>query len=252
MTGGRFDMKARDHLHVPERKKTYNERHFTVAAPRYDVATRAMSLWRDAAWKRLLVSALPEGRSPVCVDIACGTGDVSFLLAERYPRGDVVGLDLTEPMLAIARKRNRHGNVRFVRHDMGAMPFPDESVDIVTGSYALRNAPDLGGALDEVRRILKPGGAAAFLDFARPASPVLRTLQYRLLRSWCGFWGFALHRNFEIHSYIAASLAAFPDRDRFRDMLRERGFERTRSRRFFFGITEMIVLSRRSPAGTGR
>ena len=85
-----------------------------------------------------------------------------------------------------------------------------DRVDIVTGAYALRNAPDLRRALEEVRRILAPGGVAAFLDFARPSAPALAALQHRLLSTLCGFWGLVLHGNPEIHGrYIAASLAPY-------------------------------------------
>jgi len=243
---GKFDLKIRDHLLVPERKKLYNERHFSEAASRYDLATRGMSLGRDAAWKRCLVGALPAWPSPSCADLACGTGDVTFLLAEKYPGGRVVGLDLAEPMLEVARKRNRHGNVRFTRQDLCGTDFAAESFDIVTGSYALRNAPDLGRAFEEVRRILKPGGVAAFLDFAKPANPFLQALQYRLLSTWCGLWGFLLHRTPEIHGYIAESLKTFPDRVRLRELLFEWDFDLTRSRLFYLGILELIILRKRT------
>jgi len=242
----RFDLKAGDYILLPDRKRDYNERHFTAAAPRYDLATRAMSLGRDAAWKKRLVAALPDIPSPVCVDLACGTGDLTLLLAEKYPRGKIGGLDLTGPMLAHARARNRHPNVGFTRQDMGAVGVTTESADVVTGAYALRNAPELGPTLDEIRRILKPGGVAAFLDFAKPATRFLQAPEYRLLRTWCGFWGLALHANPEIHAYIASSLKLFPDRSRLRAMFADRGLELTASRAFFLGITELVVL-RKSP-----
>lgn len=239
---GRFPLKAREWLDVPDRKRVYNERHFAESAPRYDIATRAMSLGRDAAWKRALVADLPGLPSPVCVDLACGTGDVAFLLAGRYPGGGVIGIDLSAPMLGIARERNRFPNVRFELGDMGALPFPDGFADIVTGSYALRNAPDLGEAIAEVRRILKPGGTAGFLDFSKPSNVLLRRLQYLLLRGWCGSWGFLLHGSTEIHGYVAESLRLFPDRDRLLEIIRENGFGVSAGRRFLLGITESLIL----------
>ena len=241
---GRFRLKAREWLAVPERKRAYNELHFAEAAPRYDLATRAMSLGRDAAWKRFLVAALPSFSAPACVDLACGTGDVAFLLAQRYPGGTVAGVDISPPMLALARESNRYPNVRFEPGDMAALPFSGASADIVTGSYALRNAPDLRVALAEIRRILRPGGVAAILDFSRPERPFLRRLQYLLLRGWCGFWGALLHGTPEIHGYIAESLEGFPDRRRFLEILGEEGFAVTFSRRFFLGITELLVFRR--------
>jgi len=238
----RFRLKAREWLDVPERKRVYNERHFAVAASRYDLATRMMSLGRDAAWKRALIAALPDFPAPVCVDLACGTGDVAFLLAGRYPEGDVTGLDLSAPMLAIARERNRFTNVRFERGDLCCLPFPDGSADVVTGSYALRNAPDLWKAVAEVRRVLSPGGVAAFLDFSNPERSLLRYSQYLLLRSWCGLWGFLLHGTPEIHGYVAESLREFPDRNRLREIFRENRFEVSAERRYYLGITGLVLL----------
>lgn len=240
----RFDLKARDWLQVPERKRIYNELHFSEAAPRYDTATRAMSLFRDASWKARLVASLPDHPGPACVDIGCGTGDVAFLLAGRYPAGRITGVDIAEPMLRIARERNRHAHVRFLRQDMCAMEVPDGSVDIVTGSYALRNAPDLRLALREFGRITRPGGTAAFLDFVQPAAAFLRVPRRLLLRTWCGFWGLVLHGNREVHGYIAESLAAFPDRRTLLDLFGAHGFALVSSDRFFLGITELLVLRR--------
>jgi len=249
---GRFRLKAREWLDVPERKRIYNERHFAEAAPRYDVATRAMSLGRDAAWKRAFVAALPVLPSPRCVDLACGTGDVAFLLAGRYPDGVVTGVDASMPMLAIARERNRFANVRFERGDLCDLPFYDGSADVVTGSYALRNAPDLRKALAEVHRVLSPGGVAAFLDFSKPESSSLQGLQYLLLRGWCGLWGLLLHGTPEIHGYIAESLRAFPDRGRFREIVREHRFDVLDERRFFLGITGWLVLRREDSSTAAR
>ncbi len=229
---------------TPEGKRRFNELHFEEAAKRYDFAVKAMSLGCDARWKRRLVAALPDHPAPMCADLACGTGDVTFLLAARYPRGTVAGVDLVPAMLSLARGRNRHRNVRFVRGDLCALPFPDASADFVAGGYALRNAPDLRVALAEARRIMKDGAVAAFLDFCRPERRVFRRLQYLLLRGWCGLWGRILHRTPEVHGYVAESLEGFPDRRRFREILREEGFLVTASRRFFPGVTELLVLRR--------
>ncbi|MEW6718917.1 MAG: class I SAM-dependent methyltransferase [Thermodesulfobacteriota bacterium] len=252
--GPRFSLKAREHLGTAGEKRRFNALHFEEAARRYDIATKAMSLGCDPFWKRRLVDSLPDLPSPVCVDLACGTGDLSFLLAGRYPRGSVAGVDLVPAMLSLARGRNRHPNVRFVRGDMCALPFPDGCADIVTGGYALRNAPDLKVALAEIRRVLKDGAVAAFLDFCRPEAELPRRIQYRVLRSWCGLWGRILHGTFEVHGYVADSLERFPGRRRFREILEEEGFLLAGSHRFFPGTTELLVLrraERRPPPAVG-
>lgn len=230
----------------PDKKRDFNERHFTEAASRYDVATRAMSLGRDQAWKKYLVAALPEIAEPVCVDLASGTGDVVFLLAERFPQGRVTGIDLTENMVTLADQRNRFDNVSFACQDMGDTDFDDESVDIVTGSYALRNAPDLEMGLLEVNRILKPGGYAAFLDFSKTGHPIVQTGQYWLLKCWCGLWGTLLHANPTIHAYIADSLKQFPTRDDYYQLVLQSGFDLVSSQLFYFGMLELLVVRKES------
>ncbi len=241
---GKFSLKIKDYIHSPENKREYNEQHFSEAARHYDFATRAMSLGRDMAWKRRLTAALPELPAPVCVDLACGTGDVSCMLAHRYPRGRVIGLDLTEKMLVLARKRRHSENLSFVQGDMGQIDLPSASADIVTGSYAVRNAPDLRAALTEIRRILKPGGTVGLLDFSKSPSRRFQAFQYRVLKTWCGFWGLLLHGNPEVHAYIAASLKIYPDRGQLRTLLAEVGFTVRHAEKFYLGTLELLVLEK--------
>ena len=114
---------ATDYLRTPTAKREYNELLFAEVAKRYDLVTRALSLGRDQAWKRALLDSLPTSPRPVCVDLACGTGDVSFALAQRYPQGTVCGIDLTPEMLHIAQARNRFPNVTLELGDMHQLPF---------------------------------------------------------------------------------------------------------------------------------
>jgi ubiquinone/menaquinone biosynthesis methyltransferase len=230
----------------PDKKRNFNELHFTEAASHYDIATRAMSLGRDQAWKRHLVAVLPEVSNPTCVDLASGTGDIAFLLAERFPNSNITGIDLTEEMVTLAQDRNRFDNVFFTCRDMAETGFDDACVDIVTGSYALRNAPDLGEGLHEINRILKPGGYAAFLDFSKSAHPVSQVCQYWLLKCWCGLWGTLLHANPTIHAYIADSLKQFPTRDDYYLLVKKSGFEIVSSRLFYFGMLELLVIRKAS------
>ncbi|MGI9177145.1 MAG: class I SAM-dependent methyltransferase [Pirellulales bacterium] len=234
-------------LKTPDAKREYNEILFAEVARRYDLVTRALSLGRDQAWKRALLESLPASMAaaaPVCVDLACGTGDVTFALASRYPQGTVCGVDLTPEMLAIARDRNHAPNVRLELGDMHTLPFPPASVDIVTGSYALRNAPSLHVALAEVRRVLRPGGTAAFLDFSKSPHWLAQRLTYWVLYVWGAFWGLVLHRQPAVYAYIAESLWHFPDRIALRKALADAGLTEVFSRRFYLGTLEMITVVR--------
>jgi ubiquinone/menaquinone biosynthesis methyltransferase len=242
----RMTLRAEDHLVSSEGKRHFNAEHFAESAPRYDLATRGLSLGQDASWKRALVAALPDLSSPACLDLACGTGDVALQLAERFPAGEIHGLDLTPGMIEIARERDRSGRVDFAVGDMSRLDFPDASLDVVTGSYAIRNAPDLGGTLDEIARVLKPGGWAAFLDFSKPPGKTAQSFQYHLLRVWGGFWGLVLHGNPRIHGYISSSLRDYPDEVSLGGILARHGFEDHASRPLFFGMMRLHVLRRTS------
>ncbi len=232
------------YLRTPAAKREYNELLFAEVAKRYDLVTRALSLGRDQAWKRVLLDSLPTGLAPVCADLACGTGDVAFALARRYPQGTVYGVDLTSEMLQIAQSRNSFPNVTLQLGDMHHLPFPSSSIDIVTGSYALRNAPSLSVALQEIHRVLRPGGTAAFLDFSKSPNRFLQRLSFAVLYLWGSFWGLVLHRQPAVYAYIAKSLWHFPDREELRRDLTNVGFSEVFSRKFYFGTLEIITVSK--------
>lgn len=240
-----FLSNIRDDLAEPDRTRNLNRQLFTLIAPRYDQATRVLSLGRDSCWKKCLVRKLPALATPVCVDLACGTGDLTRLLAGKYPSGSVTGLDLTEAMLDQARQRGQPSAVRYAAGDMAHTGLPADSVDIVTGSYALRNAGDLKEVLHEVHRILKPGGIAAFLDFSKPANPPGQRISLALLRLWGSLWGWLLHRDPRVYAYIADSLARYPDRRQLTALLHDAGFTVRSTRHAFAGLIECLVVEKR-------
>lgn len=242
---GRFSLRIGNRLDTPAGKRRFAGDVFEAIADEYDAVTPPLSLWRDRAWKRTLVAALPDRVAPVCLDLACGTGDLAFLLAARYPGAHITGVDISPRMLERARFRNRWPPVCFIRQEMDCLPVEAGSVDIVTGGYALRNAPVLAAALHEIARVLKPGGVAAFLDFSKPAHPLGQSLELALLRAWCGAWGWLLHRNPDAYRYIAATLAGYPDRRGLHDILAEHGLAVVRSRLFFAGVIELLIAQRR-------
>jgi ubiquinone/menaquinone biosynthesis methyltransferase len=231
-------------LDDPAAKRELNQQIFTVIAPEYARMTTVLSLGRDAVWKHRLVRGLPDMEHPVCVDLACGTGDLTRLLARRFTGGTVVGQDLTPAMLDLARKRTPEPNVRYQQHDIADTGLPDASVDIVTGGYALRNAPVLDEAIREVARILRPGGTAAFLDFMHWPGRLSGWAETALLGAWGALWGLVLHRNAAVYGYIAASVRRFPTPDALRGRFQAHGLPVVGTIRCFFGITAIIVVQK--------
>jgi len=240
----RFQLKPMEHLGSPETKQHFNRKLFSEVAPKYDFITKALSFGRDKAWKQHLMKHLPEKTNATHVDLACGTGDLTRLLAERFPNGHIIGLDLTPAMLEIARNRTSDDRIDYVEGNMAELPFKTESIDIVTGGYALRNAPDLNQALGEISRVLRPGGTAAFLDFSKPRNRLGQWLTHFALKFWGGFWGLALHGNPDVYGYIADSLKLYPDRIALRERFIQRGFALHRSKSFFGGLLEIVLFEK--------
>lgn len=238
----RFRLKPMEHIVQPESRQRFNRSLFAEVAPKYDFITRALSFGRDRVWKRRLISSLPELEAPVCVDLACGTGDITRMLADRYPDGEIIGLDLTPEMLEIAEQQSAGGRIEYIRGSMAALPFESGSVGIVTGGYALRNAPDLDQTIGEIARILAPGGYAAFLDFSKPPGAFGQAAGHLLLKFWGGCWGLLLHGNPDVYGYIADSLSLYPDRADLRRRYASHGLACCGAQLFFGGLLEVTLL----------
>ncbi len=235
MSTSKFNLKNKDYLGDPQKKRFYNEAFFSEAASHYDIATKGLSLCRDASWKKALLNHLPDPHYSKALDLACGTGDVTFLLAEKFQDAQVMGVDLSQAMLSCAQRKSLHSNTQFIKSAMETLPFPDASFDLVTGSYALRNAGSLQEAIYEVARVLKPEGTAAFLEFSKKESWMMQKIQYFILKTWGSFWGLLLHGNMEIHGYIADSLVHFPTTKTLDEMFLQSGLQKQKEIRFFFG-----------------
>lgn len=219
-------------------KREYNRRLFAVVAGRYDAVTTVLSFGGDRRWKRYLVGSLPGEGVRDALDIACGTGDLTYAVAAHCPEARVTGVDLTPEMIQRARRlwRGFEAMIGFEIGDMGALPYESGRFDLVTAGYALRNAPDLEAAIAEIYRVLAPGGHLGILDFSHADSPGMASLQIGLLRLWGRIWGKLLHGNPEVYGYISESLKHFPSRKGLEDKLRQAGFRGVRSRTFFLGI----------------
>lgn len=240
-----FNLKMKDYdLNDPDKKKTYNEELFTEVAPKYDAITKILSFGRDKAWKRRLIKDLPVKTVEKCLDIASGTGDITFALSTKYPEAKILGIDLNKTMITRSAMLNMHDNVQFRLSDMCDIVSDDESFDIITGGYALRNAPDLKKALLEIKRVMKPGGTASFLDFSKTNIKWIQKIQLFFLKMWGNIWGFVFYRNPEIYGYIAESLRKFPDRKELRVLLEETGFKNINSKKLFLGFLELLVFEK--------
>ena len=218
-------MAVRDEIATPEGKRRYVRALFATIADRYDFITVALSYGQDHRWKRRLIDFVGPPRGLRVLDLATGTGDIAFALAERG--AEVVGLDVTRRMIELAHaKRDGRIAARFLVGDMLALPFPSQSFDAVTVGYGLRNVPDLAVAIDEIARVVKPGGRLLSLDFNRPENRAVRWCYLAYLTVVGGALGWLLHRDPDTYRYIPASLRTYPGGEGVARIMRARGFSR--------------------------
>jgi demethylmenaquinone methyltransferase/2-methoxy-6-polyprenyl-1,4-benzoquinol methylase len=202
---------------------------FTTIAPNYDFITRAFSFGMDRGWKRRAVAwaEIPTGAR--ILDLACGTGDFAKLVAKQCPGARIVGADLTELML-------RHAKIPDCAcADAAWLPFQQSSFDAVFIGYGLRNFPRLVAALEEVLRVLKPGGVLVSLDFFLPHDVLLRNLYLGYLYAQGACWGIILHRRARVYTYIPDSLGSFLAAGAFSSLLENMDFTRVRTRQYLLG-----------------
>lgn len=217
----------RDALASPDAKAPYVRRLFHTIADRYDLITGLLSYGRDRRWKARLAALSGAAPGSRALDLACGTGDIAFALAARGAR--VTGLDITPRMLQLARRKPAATRaVAFVAGDMMALPFPDASFDIVTTGYGIRNVARIEPALDEIRRVLRPGGLLLSLDFDRPRNALVRAVYLRYLTIVGSALGWILHRDPDTYRYIPESIKRYPGAAGVAAMLERSGFGESR------------------------
>lgn len=218
------------HLGDPSLRQAYVTPMFDLIAPRYDAFTRVFSFGMDRRWKESLVAAARDSipRGGIVCDGATGTGDLAFALGAARPDLHIAATDVSARMLLLAyTRRLRDGvtNVAVSAGDLGALPFPDASLDAVTAGYALRNTPDWRATLVELARVIRPGGHLFTLDFFLPRSPAWRAA----FLGWLSVTGRAVgwwwHREPMAYGYIAASIRHFATATAFSGALVQSGFE---------------------------
>ncbi|WAS05487.1 bifunctional demethylmenaquinone methyltransferase/2-methoxy-6-polyprenyl-1,4-benzoquinol methylase UbiE [Gloeomargaritales cyanobacterium VI4D9] len=183
---------------------------FNQIAPHYDTLNHWLSWGQHHIWKRMVVGWVNPQPGDVAVDLCCGTGDLTNLLAAKIgTTGQVWGVDFSEPMLAVARRRYAHRPIHWCAGDVLQLPFPDQSVDVVTMGYGLRNVSDRHRCLREIQRVLRPGGRGAILDFHQPHDPWLRAWQEWYLQQVVVPVARRLGLGAE-YEYLWASLQTFP------------------------------------------
>ena len=196
---------------------------FARIARRYDFLNDLQSFGLHRLWKRRVVNLANVQSGNRALDLCCGTGDISFALAQRG--AETTGLDFSAEMLGVAAQRQNNfksqiSNLIFIQGDAQKIPFAENSFDIVTVGYGLRNLTKWESGVDEMYRVAKPGARLIVLDFGKPANPVWRALYFTHLKMSVPLIGLLFCGNAQAYAYILESLKHYPAQLAVEDKMR--------------------------------
>ncbi|MEY4853847.1 MAG: Ubiquinone/menaquinone biosynthesis C-methyltransferase UbiE [Verrucomicrobiota bacterium] len=214
---------------------------FSGIASRYDFANRVLSLGLCVGWRERLVAAAQAARPQTVADLATGSGDVAFALRRDLPADcAIVGYDFCEPMLALGRMRAAKEKValEFLPGDCMRLPIADESCDVVTIAYGVRNFEDRARGLRELCRVTKPGGSVFILEFSRPAA-WFAPFHFIHVRLVSPVLAGLLTGDFAAYRYLGTSIAGFPDAAGLTQELKNVGFSEVSHESMLFGTVAL-------------
>jgi demethylmenaquinone methyltransferase/2-methoxy-6-polyprenyl-1,4-benzoquinol methylase len=221
---------------------------FDKIAPSYDRLNHALSLGIDRRWRRTAVDALGIHQPQQILDIATGTGDFALLLAKRIKPQHIVGADISEGMMAVGREKVKEEGLQnvisFQYEDCMQLSFPDGSFDAVTSSYGVRNFQNLDKGLQEMQRVLRPGGHLLIVELTPPPSFPMKQLFWLYAHVVMPLLGRLISHDDSAYTYLPASMEAFPQPEQMEGILRKAGFTEVQWRRFTFGISTMYLATK--------
>ena len=226
---------------IPEAEKAGRVRGvFGSVASKYDVMNDAMSFGIHRIWKDAMMDWLAPRPGQRLLDVAGGTGDISFRFLDRAGQGHATVLDLTEPMLVEGRKRaeaaSMAGSLDWVVGDAMALPFADNSFDVYTISFGIRNVTRPQEALNEAYRVLKPGGRMMVLEFSQIPNDLMQKVYDLYSFNIIPQMGKVIANDRDSYQYLVESIRKFPDQETFLQMVKGAGFEQAKYRNLTMGI----------------
>ncbi|HEY4328341.1 MAG TPA: bifunctional demethylmenaquinone methyltransferase/2-methoxy-6-polyprenyl-1,4-benzoquinol methylase UbiE [Phycisphaerae bacterium] len=229
---------------------------FSAIAPSYDLNNRLHSMWMDQHWRSVAVKMAQVKPTDTIVDVACGTGDLTLKFAKKLHQerataktplapANVFGIDFTYAMLPIARQKASQLHSRnsklmapdFIQGDALALPLPNQSADIISIAFGIRNVSDWGKAIDEFARVLKPGGRLIILEFSLPTNPLLRAFYNFYFRKIMPHTATLISGDKSgAYKYLPESVNTFISRDTMQKRMQQASFTSTIAKPLTFGI----------------
>ena len=226
---------------VPESEKVSKVQNvFTSVASKYDIMNDVMSMGVHRIWKEAMMDWLAPKPGQKLLDVAGGTGDISFKFIKRSGAAHSTVLDITENMLLEGRKRAEANqlvdSLNWIVGDAMSLPFADNSFDVYTISFGIRNVTQPQIALDEAFRVLRPGGRLMVLEFSQIPVPLAQKAYDLYSFNVIPVMGKLITNDRDSYQYLVESIRKFPDQETFLSMVQQSGFENASYRNLSFGI----------------
>ena len=231
-------------------KKAQVSEMFDTIAPRYDFMNRFLSAGIDISWRKKAIGLFQKEKPAYLLDVATGTADMAIMAARRLGTDKIAGIDISEGMLEIGRKKiEKEGlqtKIALHRGDGETINFADGTFDGVMVAFGVRNFENLEKGLLEILRVMKPGAQLVVLEFSKPRIPGVKNL-YNLYMSFIAPQMAGIFRqNKKAYKYLNESAKAFPDRQNFIGILNKTGYSNTYYKSLSLGIC--CIYSARKPA----
>jgi demethylmenaquinone methyltransferase/2-methoxy-6-polyprenyl-1,4-benzoquinol methylase len=218
---------------------------FDDIAPRYDFLNRFLSAGIDVGWRKKALAKLAELQPQLMLDVATGTADVAIMAAKQLQPKKIIGIDISEKMLDGGRLKIKDKSLEQIIElqsgDSETIKFPNDTFDAVTVAFGVRNFENLELGLQEIYRVLKPGGRLVVLEFSKPASPVIKPAYNFYMKLVAPQVAGALSKNKKAYQYLNNSIMAFPEGKNFVAVLNKTGFKNTTCKPLTFGICSIYT-----------
>ncbi len=216
---------------------------FTNVASKYDIMNDVMSAGIHRIWKDAMMDWLAPRSGQRLLDVAGGTGDIAFRFLKRAGEAEAIVLDMTESMLVEGRQRadatSLANQLDWIVGDAMALPFENNSFDVYTISFGIRNVTRIEDALSEAYRVLRPGGRLMVLEFSQLPNPMMQKAYDLYSFNVIPRMGQLIANDRDSYQYLVESIRKFPDQERFADMIRTAGFENVAYRDMTFGVAAL-------------
>lgn len=223
-------------------KKEQVEQMFDNISGKYDELNHILSMGIDVGWRKKVVKIIKNQNPKTVLDIATGTGDLAIMMAKATD-AKITGFDLSAGMLEVGRKKiaelNLESRIEMIQGDAEKMPFEDNSFDCITVAFGVRNFENLKNGLDEIYRVLRPGGKFVILEFSQPQSFPMKQLYSFYSKNILPMIGKKISKDKSAYTYLPESVKAFPYGEEMKKILKNSNFIKTTDKKLTFGISSI-------------